>query len=102
MQFKALRIHQASSGVLAQYQHMDADELTSGEVLIRVEYSSINYKDVLAATGAGKILRRYPLNGGIDLAGVVEYSSVGQFKSGDPVLVTGCGLSETIDGGYAQ
>jgi acrylyl-CoA reductase (NADPH) len=71
-------------------------------VLIRVEYSSINYKDALAATGAGKILRKYPLNGGIDLAGVVASSEVSQFAPGDAVLVTGCGLSETLDGGFAE
>ncbi len=102
MQFKALRIHQHDSGILAQYQSMNVDELTAGDVLIRVEYSSINYKDVLAATGAGKILRRVPLNGGIDLAGVVERSEVEQFNPGQAVLVTGCGLSETLDGGYAE
>jgi acrylyl-CoA reductase (NADPH) len=102
MQFKALRIHQQDSGVLAQYQHMTVDELTAGEVLIRVDYSCINYKDALAATGAGKILRKYPLNGGIDLAGVVEHSESAQFKSGQSVLVTGCGLSETLDGGYTE
>ncbi|MES1196142.1 MAG: YhdH/YhfP family quinone oxidoreductase [Steroidobacter sp.] len=102
MQFKALRIHQQGSGIQAQYQNMRVDELAAGDVLIRVEYSSINYKDALAATGAGKILRQFPLNGGIDLAGVVEHSTVGQFKSGQSVLVTGCGLSETLDGGYAE
>ena len=102
MQFKALRIHQIDSSVQARYQLMSLDELTPGEVLVRVQYSSINYKDALAATGAGKILRQFPLNGGIDLAGVVEHSSVQQFATGQPVLVTGCGLSETLDGGYAE
>lgn len=102
MQFKALRIHQRESTIQAQYQQMTVDELTAGEVLIRVEYSSINYKDALAATGAGKILRKFPLNGGIDLAGVVEASESTQFTAGDAVLVTGCGLSETLDGGFAQ
>ena len=63
---------------------------------------SINYKDALAATGAGRILRRYPLVGGIDLAGTVEQSSDADLSPGDAVLVTGCGLSETRDGGYAQ
>jgi NADPH2:quinone reductase len=67
-----------------------------------VTYSGINYKDALAATGAGKILRRYPLVGGIDLAGVVESSSDARYKPGDHVLVTGCELSETHDGGYSQ
>jgi len=95
MQFKALRINQQGPGVLAQYQQMSVDELTAGEVVIRVEYSSINYKDALAATGTGKILRQYPLNGGVDLAGVVEHSDVPQFSTGQSVLVTGGGLSET-------
>ncbi len=102
MHFKALRIDQHNSGILAQYQQMSVDELTAGEVLIRVEYSSINYKDALAATGAGQILRRFPLNGGIDLAGKIEHSTVPQFTQGQSVVVTGSGLSETLDGGYAE
>jgi len=102
MQFKAFRIHQQEAGVLAKYESLCVDELTAGEVLIRVEFSCINYKDALAATGAGKILRKYPLTGGIDLAGVVEQSASPQFKPGQSVLVTGCGLSETLDGGYAE
>ena len=69
---------------------------------MRVLYSDINYKDALAATGAGRILRRYPLVGGIDLAGVVESSEDPRCKPGDHVLVTGCGLSEVHDGGYAE
>ena len=67
-----------------------------------MKYSSINYKDALAGTGAGKILRKYPLNGGIDLAGEVESSTRCALRAGQPVLVTGCGLSETFDGGYAE
>jgi NADPH2:quinone reductase len=67
-----------------------------------VQYSGINYKDALAATGAGKILRHYPLVGGIDLAGVVRESQDGRYRTGDPVLVTGSGLSENLDGGYTQ
>jgi acrylyl-CoA reductase (NADPH) len=100
--FKALRIHRSDMGIRAVMQSMSADELTDGEVLIRVQYSSINYKDALAGTGAGKILRKFPLNGGIDLAGVVERSDAPQFRAGQAVLVTGCGLSETLDGGYAE
>jgi NADPH2:quinone reductase len=67
-----------------------------------VSYSGINYKDALAATGTAKILRRYPLVAGIDLAGIVESSSDARFRPGDPVLVTGSALSETHDGGYAE
>jgi NADPH2:quinone reductase len=69
-------------------------------VVIRVQWSGINYKDALAATG-GRIVRRFPLVGGVDLSGVVESSSDSSLQPGDAVLVTGCGLSETRDGGYA-
>ena len=100
--FKAFRIHSAGGGIAARFEELTLEDLAPGEVVIRVSHSGINYKDALAATGAGKILRRYPLVGGIDLAGVVESSSDARFRSGDPVLVTGCGLSETHDGGYAQ
>src|SRR5690606_23344894 len=68
----------------------------------RVSHSTINYKDALAATGKGKILRKYPLVGGIDLAGTVVDSDDERFAEGDEVLVNGCGLSETRDGGYAE
>jgi NADPH2:quinone reductase len=78
------------------------EDLAQGEVVVRVLYSDINYKDALAATGAGKILRKYPLVGGVDLAGVVESSADPRCKAGDHVLVTGCGLSEVHDGGYAE
>lgn len=107
MRLRALRIYQvgngsASAAVNAVLESMSIDALSPGDVLIRVQYSSINYKDALAATGAGKILRRYPLNGGIDLAGVVVQSGDASFQPGQTVLVTGCGLSETLDGGYAE
>ena len=103
MKFKAYRINQDASGAIHAAMHsMTVDELTPGDVVIRVVYSSINYKDALAATGAGKILRKYPLNGGVDLAGVVVQSAVPEFRTGQEVVVTGCGLSETLDGGYAE
>jgi acrylyl-CoA reductase (NADPH) len=100
--FKAFRIHSEGGRIAARFEDLTLDDLGPGEVVIRVACSDINYKDALAATGAGKILRRYPLVGGIDLAGAVESSSDARFAPGDPVLVTGCGLSETHDGGYAQ
>ncbi len=101
--FRAYRIHQTEDRqITADYQQMTLDQLTPGEVVIHVKWSDINFKDVLAATGKGKILRRYPLNGGIDLAGVVSHSEDDRFKAGDEVLVAGCGLSETADGGYAE
>ena len=100
--FKAYRIHETGGKISARFEDLTLDALTPGEVVIDVQFSDINYKDALAATGAGKILRRYPLVGGIDLAGVVKSSDDARFKRGDAVLVTGCGLSETFDGGYAE
>lgn len=99
--FSAVRIHQHAGRIEARLEQLLVEDLSAGEVLIRVAYSSINYKDALAATGAARILRRYPLVGGIDLAGTIEQSQVPDYRPGDAVLVTGCGLSETRDGGYA-
>ena len=100
--FKAFRIHSEDGKIAARFEELTLDDLAPGEVVIRVACSDVNYKDALAATGAGRILRRYPLVGGIDLAGRVESSGDSRFKAGDAVLVTGGGLSETHDGGYAQ
>ena len=100
--FKAFRIHSEGGKIVARFEELSLDDLAAGEVVIRVVCSDINYKDALAATGAGRILRRYPLVGGIDLAGTVESSADPRFRPGEAVLVTGCGLSETHDGGYAQ
>jgi acrylyl-CoA reductase (NADPH) len=100
--FRALRIHDCGGRVEARFDSIGLDDLAAGEVVVRVRYSTINYKDALAATGAGRILRRYPLVGGIDLSGEVASSTDVRFKPGDAVLVTGCGLSETHDGGYAE
>jgi acrylyl-CoA reductase (NADPH) len=73
--FKAFRIHSEAGRVAARFEELGLEDLAPGEVVIRVTHSGINYKDALAATGAGKILRRYPLVGGVDLAGVVESST---------------------------
>ena len=100
--FKAFRIHEVDGKISARFESLTLDQLSPGEVIVDVQYSDINYKDALAATGAGRILRRYPLVGGIDLAGVVRESSDARHKPGDAVLVTGCGLSETVDGGYSE
>jgi NADPH2:quinone reductase len=100
--FKAFRIHEIDRRIVAKFEQLTLDDLGPGEVVVRVQYSDINYKDALAATGAGRILRKYPLVGGIDLAGAVESSSDARYRPGDAVLVTGCGLSETHDGGYAE
>lgn len=99
---QALRIHQVEGGSEARLEDMPVDALSAGNVLIKVRYSSVNYKDALAVTGKGKIVRKPPLNGGIDAAGIVESSSDDRFTPGDEVIVTGYFLSETRDGGYAQ
>ncbi len=100
--FKVFRIHAADGQVTAGFEHSALDDLSAGDVVIRVAFSSINYKDALAATGAGKILRSSPLIGGIDLSGTVVSSTDPRFAPGAQVLVTGSGLSETRDGGYAE
>ncbi len=100
--FRAYRIDEQGGKVVAGFQELVLDDLTEGDVVIKVSHSTINYKDALAATGAGKILRRYPLNGGIDLAGTVVSSEDVELPPGTAVLVNGCGLGETVDGGYSQ
>ena len=100
--FRAFRIDEQDGKIVAGFQQLAIDDLTEGNVVVRVTHSTINYKDALAATGKGRILRRYPLNGGIDLAGVVVSSEDADFQLGTEVLVNGCGLSETRDGGYAE
>jgi NADPH2:quinone reductase len=100
--FRAYRIDEQDGKVVAGFEELSLDDLTEGNVVIKVSHSTINYKDALAATGAGRILRRYPLNGGIDLAGTVVSSEDIELQPGMAVLVNGCGLSETIDGGYSE
>lgn len=101
-QFRAFRIDNEDGEVVAGFKALTLDDLSPGNVLVRVTHSTINYKDALAATGKGKILRHYPLNGGIDLAGVVVSSDDPAWKPGNEVLVNGSGLSETVDGGYSE
>lgn len=100
--FRALRIHRESDRIFSRLESITLADLNPGEVVIKVAYSGINYKDALAANGAGKILRCFPLVGGIDLAGEVVSSEAPAFRAGEQVLVTGCGLSETFDGGFAE
>jgi len=88
--------------VRAGFEDLTLDDITPGDVVIRAHYSSVNYKDVLAVTGKGKILRRTPLVAGVDVAGEVVSSSDARFAAGDPVLVTGCGLGEDHDGGFSE
>lgn len=100
--FRGLRIYQENKTIHARLETLRLEELSPGSVVIRSHYSSVNYKDALAATGKGKILRRFPLVGGIDVSGVVESSEDPRFHPGDKVLVTGYGLSSDHDGGYAD
>jgi len=100
--FNAFRIHQDEHGHRSGIEAIGLDQLNPGEVVIRAQWSSVNYKDALAGTGKGRILRRFPLVGGIDVAGTVVASTDPAYREGDAVLATGCGLSETRDGGYSQ
>lgn len=100
--FRAFRIHDDDAGYRAGIEEVALEDLAPGELVVRTAYSSVNYKDALAGTGQGRILRRFPLVGGIDVAGHVVQSRDPAFREGDAVLVTGCGLSETRDGGYAE
>jgi len=100
--FKAFRIHNDEQGHRAAVEKIAISDQSEGDVVIRAEWSGINFKDALAGTGKGKILRKYPMSGGIDVAGTVVESSAKAFKPGEAVLVTGSGLSETRDGGFAE
>jgi NADPH2:quinone reductase len=100
--FRAYRIHRIDGRITPRFDEVTLDDLTPGDVVVRVSYSDINYKDALAATGTAPILRKYPLAGGIDLAGEVVSSADARYAPGQKILVTGCGLSETQDGGYAE
>lgn len=101
--FRALRVEQDADGhISAQIRRLQRDQLPEGEVLIQVSHSSVNYKDALAATGTGRIMRSLPMTGGIDLAGTVLESDRPDVTPGSAVLVTGQGLGERHDGGYAE
>ena len=100
--FSAFRIHRDTEGHRSGLEQLALDDLSPGEIVLRTAYSSVNFKDALAGTGKGRILREFPLVGGIDVAGHVVSSADPKFREGDEVLVTGSGLSETRDGGYAQ
>lgn len=100
--FKAFRVHDENGQIQARFDQVDLDQIGTGDVVIRSAYSDINYKDALAATGAGRIMKRFPLVAGIDAAGYVHTSEDRRFKPGDPVVVVGCGLGEEHDGGFAE
>jgi NADPH2:quinone reductase len=89
-------------GIRCEIRRLPRPEPAAGQVLIRARWSSVNYKDALAATGAGKIMKTLPLTGGIDVAGTVAASRDARYKEGDAVLVTGYGLGVEVDGGFAE
>jgi len=100
--FRAFRAHREDGRVVSRLETLTLADLTPGDVVIRAAWSDINFKDALASGGAGRIQKRFPLVGGIDVAGHVAASSDPRFREGDAVLVIGCGLGEDFDGGYAE
>ena len=102
MSFRAYRIFNEENKTVSRWADLTLNDLDPGEVVIRAAFSSVNYKDALAATGAGKVIRRFPCVGGIDVSGVVESSLDARFKPGDEVLVTGYDMGVAHDGGYAE
>lgn len=100
--FKAIRIDKADKGTTAALTQFDEAELMDGDVTVRVEWSTLNYKDGLALTGKAPVVRRFPMIAGIDFAGTVEQSSHPQWKAGDKVICTGWGMGETHLGAYAE
>jgi acrylyl-CoA reductase (NADPH) len=100
--FRAIRIDKADKGTTTALAQFDEAELMEGDVTVRVEWSTLNYKDGLAVTGRAPVVRRFPMIAGIDLAGTVEQSSHPQWKAGDKVICTGWGMGETQLGAYAE
>lgn len=100
--FKAIRIDKADKGTTAALTQFDEAELMDGDVTVRVEWSTLNYKDGLALTGKAPVVRRFPMIAGIDFAGTVQASSHPQWKAGDKVVCTGWGMGETHLGAYAE
>jgi putative YhdH/YhfP family quinone oxidoreductase len=100
--FSAFRIHNDDDGYRAGVEQVGLDDLSEGDVTLRVDYSSVNYKDALAGTGKGKIATVFPICGGIDVAGEVVASESDRFQAGDQVVINGCRQSQTRDGGYSE
>src|SRR5512137_6124 len=100
--FKAIVIEKDDAGYRAGVKEVDDSALPAGEVTVRVEYSTINYKDGLAITGKSPVVRKFPLHAGIDFAGVVEASDDARYRPGDRVLLNGWGVGESHSGGLAQ
>jgi acrylyl-CoA reductase (NADPH) len=102
LSFRACRVFEESGRVAPRVVRMETDELSPGDVVLRVAWSGVNFKDALALTGRGRILRRFPLNAGIDAAGIVLSSADSRFRPGDAALVHGMGLGEAHDGGFSE
>jgi NADPH2:quinone reductase len=100
--FGAYRIIEENGQSGGQFTRLTLDDLDPGDVVIRSHYSSVNYKDALAATGTGKVIRRFPCVGGIDVSGVVVSSSDARFQAGDEVVATSYGMGVSHDGGFAE
>ncbi|KJC58614.1 NADPH:quinone dehydrogenase [Bradyrhizobium sp. LTSPM299] len=100
--FKAIRIDKADKGTTVALTQFDESELMDGDVTVRVEWSTLNYKDGLALTGKAPVVRRFPMIAGIDFAGTVEQSSHPDWKAGDKVVCNGWGMGETHLGAYAE
>jgi acrylyl-CoA reductase (NADPH) len=100
--FRALVVTERPEGREVAIQELPVDALPAGEVLVRVAYSTLNYKDGLAVTGKGKVLRQNPMAPGIDFAGTVVESASPRFKPGDDVVLTGWGVGERHWGGFSQ
>lgn len=100
--FNALMLRQEDGKTIASVEPISLSDLPEGEVVIDVAYSSLNYKDALAVTGRGKIVRKFPFIPGIDVTGTVRESASPSFKAGDPILLTNWGVGERFFGGYSQ
>lgn len=100
--FNGILIEKDEQGYRARLTSLSTDQLPAGDVLVSVKYSTLNYKDGLAITGKGPVVRSFPMVPGIDLVGTVDESSHPSFKSGDTVLLNGCGVGEKHWGGLAQ
>src|SRR5437667_6449157 len=100
--FKAIVVDKSDGGQKVHLTDFDEADLMDGDVTVRVEWSTVNYKDGLALTGKAPVVRRFPMIAGIDFAGTVEASSNPQWKAGDQVVCTGWGMGETFPGAYAE
>jgi putative YhdH/YhfP family quinone oxidoreductase len=100
--FKAYRTFEDDKVVSSRFVEMTEDDLDPGDVIVRTKYSTINYKDALSSSGAGRIMRKFPTVGGIDMAGTVESSADPRFRRGDKVIVHAYDFGVAHDGGYAE